>query len=115
MNIRLEEIDNDAYKERESISIPDTHQYQQLTSLQDVTTHSDIRSSGSVPRSQIGNSKRTNRFRSALWEPSSGRSETIVESQARDGSNHAASETSKRAIIVKTTVDVSDSQGINGT
>lgn len=115
MNIRFEEVDNDAYKERESTSIPDTHQCQQLTSLQDVTTHSDTRSRGSVPRSQIGNSKQTNRFRSALWEPSSGRSETIVESQARDGNNDAASEISESAIIVKTTVDVSDSQGINGT
>jgi hypothetical protein len=115
MKIRLEEIDNKAYKERESMSTPDTHQRQQLTSLQDVTTHSDTRSRGSAPRSQAGSSKQTDRFRSALWKPSSGRSETIVESQARDSNNDAASETSESAIIVKTTVDVSDSRGINGT
>jgi len=97
------------------MSTPDTHQRQQLTSLQDVTIHSDTRSRGSAPRSQAGSSKQTDRFRSALWEPSSGRSETIVESQARDSNNDAASETSESAIIVKTTVDVSDSRGINGT
>ena len=64
-----------------------------------------------MPRSQTGSSKQTNRFRSALWEPSGCRSETIVESQVRDSNNDAASENSESAIIVKTTVDVSDSQG----
>jgi hypothetical protein len=115
MNIRLEDIDNDAYKKRESTSYcPEIYQRQQLTTFSDVTTNSDTRSRGSAPRSQTGgSSKQTNRFRSALWEPSGGRSETIVESQARDGSNNdAASENSESAIIVKTTVDVSDSRGL---
>lgn len=81
--------------------------------LPDVTTHSDTRSRSSAPRSQTGtsSSKQANRFRSALWEPSGGRSETIVESQVRDSNNDAASDNSESAIIVKTTVDVSNSQG----
>ena len=83
--------------------------------LSDVTNHSDTRSRGSAPRSQTGSSKQTSRFCSALWEPSSGRSETIVESQARSSNNDAASENSESAIIVKTTVDVSDSRETNGT
>ena len=115
MNIRLEEIDNNVHKERKSMSTSDTQQRQQLIDLQDATTHSVTRSRGSAPRSQTGSSRQTNRFRSALWEPSSGRSETIVESQAPSSNNDAASENSESAIIVKTTVDVSDSRGINGT
>ena len=83
--------------------------------LLDVTNHSDNRSRGSAPRSQTGSSKQTSRFRSALWEPDSGRSETIVESQARSSNNNdAASDNSESAIIVKTTVDVSDSCGTKG-
>ena len=75
----------------------------------DVTTHSDTRSRSSAPRSQTGSSKQTRGFRSAHLGLSGGRSETIVESQVRDGSNDAASENSESAIIVKTTVDVSNS------
>ncbi|KAL1590036.1 hypothetical protein WHR41_01444 [Cladosporium halotolerans] len=89
MDIRLEEIDNDAYREH-------------------VTTMSGSGSKGSATRSGGFSKNRASSAPRATWAPSSGRSKAFVETGTHGRDADAASENSESAIVVKRTIDVSD-------
>ena len=125
MDMRLEEIDHDAYRERKLLSVVSTSliiacsSTDKSSDLPDVTTLSGSGtkdSKGSTSGSRLGvlsqKGSRASHASRAAWAPNhSGKSKAYVESgtgrKECDKFSDAGSESSERAIVVKTTVDVS--------
>jgi hypothetical protein len=113
MDIGLAGIDHDAYRERETPPLRNSHStpYACSQPFADVTTLSSSASKDatSASRSGLHSKSRASRPTRVAWVPTnSGKSKAFVESGIHDRHSDAASDNSERAIVVKRTVDVSD-------